>query len=69
MRPRLDLGSPIPGDGGDGNASLDFGFFQRGIHWEWWRGWDNEMLLTLPNEVPKEVGAGSRQIRSGLLEQ
>lgn len=32
-------------------------------------GCGNEMLLTLPNEVPKDSALGSRQIRSGLLEQ
>lgn len=29
----------------------------------------NEMLLTHPNEVPKDSVQGSRQIRCGLLEQ
>lgn len=63
------MGFPIPQDCQDSKSSLDFGFFQQGIFWERWQGWDNEMLLTLPNEVSKEVGAGSQQIRSGLLEQ
>lgn len=31
-------------------------------------GCSNEMLLTRPNEVPKDSTLGSRQIRSGLLE-
>lgn len=51
------------------NSAFTLDFSKRKFAGDSGGGCGNEMRLTRPNEVPKDSVPGSRQIRSGLLEQ